>query len=74
MVGNILGVLGHFACLYIWWQALARKTVWEEVSPDAHHGLGQRIIATDSGDVPLLELRELVIRSGAVAAAGIDNG
>ena len=54
--------------------ALARKTVWEEVSPDAHHGLGQRIIATDSGDVPLLELRELVIRSGAVAAAGIDNG
>jgi type VI secretion system protein ImpE len=54
--------------------ALARKTVWEEASPDAHHGLGQRILATDSGDVPLLEVRELVIRSGAVAAAGIDNG
>jgi type VI secretion system protein ImpE len=53
---------------------LARKTVWEEVSADAHHGLGQRIIATDSGEVPLLEVRELVIRSGAVAAAGVDNG
>ncbi len=53
---------------------LARKTVWEEAAPDTHYGLGQRIIATDSGDVPLLELRELVIRSGAVAAAGIDNG
>jgi hypothetical protein len=27
LIGNILGVLGHFACLYIWWQALARKPV-----------------------------------------------
>jgi type VI secretion system protein ImpE len=49
---------------------LARKTVWEEVAPDTHHGLGQRIIATDTGEVPLLELRELVVGSGAVAAAG----
>ena len=49
---------------------LARKTAWEEVAPDAHHGLGQRIIATDSGETPLLELRELVVRSDAVAAAG----
>jgi hypothetical protein len=27
MAGNILGVLGHFACLYIWWQALVRERV-----------------------------------------------
>jgi type VI secretion system protein ImpE len=53
---------------------LARKTVWEEVSAETHHGLGQRIIATDTGELPLLELRELVIRSGAAAAAGADNG
>ena len=53
---------------------LARKTAWEEVSADTHHGLGQRIIATDTGEVPLLEIRELVVRSGAVEAAGAEHG
>ena len=48
--------------------ALARKTVWQEVAPDTHHGLGQRIITTDAGDVPLLELRTLVVGAGAAAA------
>ena len=32
--------------------ALARKTVWEEMAPDAHRGLGQRIIATDADECP----------------------
>jgi type VI secretion system protein ImpE len=50
--------------------ALARKTVWQEVAPDTHHGLGQRIIATDAGDVPLLEVRTLVVGAGAAAANG----
>jgi len=49
--------------------ALARKTVWREVSPDAHHGLGQRIIATDVADVPLLELRKLVVHASAPDAS-----
>jgi type VI secretion system protein ImpE len=55
---------------------LARKTVWEEVQPDVHHGLGQRIVATDAGEVPLLELRELLIRTVAAetVAAGADHG
>ena len=53
--------------------ALARKTVWQEVAPDTHHGLGQRLIATDAGDVPLLELRTLVVGAGA-AAAGSETG
>src|ERR1700730_3149191 len=39
--------------------ALARKTVWEEMAPDTHRGLGQRVIATDSDDVPLLEVRTI---------------
>ena len=39
--------------------ALARKTVWEELAPDTHRGLGQRIIATDTGDVPLMEVRTI---------------
>jgi type VI secretion system protein ImpE len=49
--------------------ALARKTVWDEVSEDTHHGLGQRVIATDVVDVPLLELRKLVVHA-SVADAG----
>lgn len=48
---------------------LARKTIWEEVSPDVHHGLGQRILTTDAGDVPLLDVRELVIRTAVAEAA-----
>ena len=32
--------------------ALARKTVWEEIAPDTHRGLGQRILTTDTDDVP----------------------
>jgi type VI secretion system protein ImpE len=39
--------------------ALARKTVWEEMAPDTHRGLGQRIIATDVDDVPLMEVRTI---------------
>ena len=39
--------------------ALARKTVWEELAPDTHRGLGQRIFATDTGDVPLMEIRTI---------------
>jgi type VI secretion system protein ImpE len=41
--------------------ALGRKTEWREVSPDVHHGLGQRIIATDAADVPLMEIRTISI-------------
>ena len=38
---------------------LARKTVWEEMAPDAHRGLGQRIIATDADEVPIMEIRAI---------------
>ena len=41
--------------------ALARKTVWEEIAPDMHRGLGQRVIATDTGDVPLMEIRTILL-------------
>jgi type VI secretion system protein ImpE len=39
--------------------ALARKTVWEEMGGDTHRGLGQRIIATDTDEVPLMEVRTI---------------
>jgi len=41
--------------------ALARKTVWEEIGPDSHRGLGQRIFATDAEEVPLLEVRTIAL-------------
>jgi type VI secretion system protein ImpE len=41
--------------------ALGRKTVWNEVAPGAYHGLGQRVIATDACETPLLEIRKIVI-------------
>ncbi len=44
---------------------LARKTVWEEVAADTHHGLGQRIITTDSEEVPLLEIRSISLDGNA---------
>jgi type VI secretion system protein ImpE len=49
---------------------LARRTEWQEVAPDMHVGLGQRIIATDAVDVPLMELRTLVVRAGEGAGSG----
>src|SRR5262245_15338857 len=41
--------------------ALARKTVWEEIGPDTHRGLGQRIFATDTDEVPLMEVRTIAL-------------
>jgi type VI secretion system protein ImpE len=44
---------------------LARKTIWQEVAADAHHGLGQRIIATDADELPLMEVRSISISAAA---------
>jgi|SRR5262245_5689569 len=41
--------------------ALGRKTVWEEIAPDMHRGLGQRIIATDVDETPIMEVRAISI-------------
>jgi type VI secretion system protein ImpE len=43
---------------------LARKTEWQQVADETHTGLGQRIIATDTADVPLMEIRSIVIGAG----------
>lgn len=40
---------------------LARKTSWEPIGQDAYRGLGQRIIATDAGETPVLEIRAISI-------------
>jgi type VI secretion system protein ImpE len=48
---------------------LARKTVWEEIAPEAHRGLGQRILTTDTEDVPLMDVRTISLNASAEAAA-----
>jgi type VI secretion system protein ImpE len=40
---------------------LARTTRWHQVLDDVHHGLGQRMLATDRDDYPLLEVRMVSI-------------
>jgi type VI secretion system protein ImpE len=50
--------------------ALARKTVWEEIAPGAHRGLGQRLLSTDDADVPLMDVRTLVIHGAGQPSDG----
>jgi len=38
---------------------LARKTEWEQISPDSYKGLGQRMFTTDQNDYPLFDIREI---------------
>ena len=40
---------------------LARKTVWEEMSPGVFHGFGQRVLTTESGEHPLMDIRKIVL-------------
>jgi len=49
--------------------ALARKTVWEEMGPDTHRGLGQRILATDTDDTPIMEVRTISLTGSAEETA-----
>lgn len=52
---------------------LARRTEWIERSPDSHFGLGQRVLATDSGEFPVMDVRSIQLRSQPVepAAPGV---
>jgi type VI secretion system protein ImpE len=40
---------------------MARRTDWSDVGPDLRFGLGQRLLATDVGEYPLLGVREILI-------------
>ncbi len=42
---------------------LSRKTVWQEVSAATFCGLGQRVLTSDAGDFPLMDLRSIVFDS-----------
>ena len=49
-------------------QKLARRTDWTQREGTAT-GLGQRLLTTDAAEVPLLELRELVLNAAGAPAA-----
>jgi type VI secretion system protein ImpE len=49
---------------------LARTTVWSEVAAGVYHGLGQRLIATESGEKALMDIREIVLAAGEAPAEG----
>jgi type VI secretion system protein ImpE len=53
--------------------ALARKTVWQEPAPGIYYGLGQRVLATDAGEVSLMEVRSITLGARA-AEAGEPEG
>lgn len=44
---------------------LSRRTEWLEHPADTYFGLGQRMLATDAGEYPLLEVREVVFEPAA---------
>ena len=51
---------------------LARKTEWAEPYAGAYHGLGQRLLATDVGELPLMDVREITL--GATSPQAGDAG
>lgn len=42
---------------------MARKTQWSDRGDDEYHGLGQRIIATDTAEYSLLDVREIILNT-----------
>jgi type VI secretion system protein ImpE len=48
---------------------LGRLTEWQERLPDTFFGVGQRLLATDLGELPLLEVREIQLAAPASAPA-----
>jgi type VI secretion system protein ImpE len=44
---------------------LARRTEWSEPRPGLYHGLGQRLLTTDSGEGPIMDIREVLLGAAA---------
>jgi len=45
--------------------ALARKTCWTDNGSEEYLGSGQRMLATDTGEFPLMAIREIVLKDAA---------
>jgi type VI secretion system protein ImpE len=54
--------------------AMGRKTIWEEIAPEVHRGLGQRVYATDVDDVAMMDVRNITIDASADPAPDLHDG
>ncbi len=50
---------------------LGRKTAWLEQPGETYFGQGQRMFYTDGGEYPLMDVRTIVLTSGAADADGV---
>jgi len=50
---------------------LARRTEWTEIAAGTWHGVGQRMLATDTGDFPLMDIRAIALDPVSTVAAGV---
>jgi len=53
---------------------LSRKTEWQEPQPGFYTGLGQRMLATDTGDVSLMDVRTIVWNDPSPSGDGQTSG
>ena len=53
---------------------LARKTEWVEPAEGVYLGQGQRMIATDAGEHPLMDIRQIDLDSGGETGGGAGPG
>ncbi len=53
---------------------LARKTEWQPCDAGGYLGLGQRILATDQGDHPLLDIRRIDLNVEVMLAEAAETG
>jgi type VI secretion system protein ImpE len=53
---------------------LGRRTDWDERPGELYVGLGQRMLATDQGEYPLLEVRRITLQTSTVNASGGEGG
>jgi type VI secretion system protein ImpE len=45
---------------------LSRKTVWREDAPEVFSGVGQRVLTTDAGDHPIMDVRSILLGDAQV--------
>ena len=53
---------------------LARRTEWQEPEPGVYVGLGQRMLATDAAEFPLMDIRLISLDTSDDDAAGEGSG
>ena len=53
---------------------LARRTDWQEPGGDAAIGSGQRLLATEADDFPLMDIRHIALSPAAESAASDSAG